>query len=250
MSTVAKLETNAVRAPDTFAQAFLKLQAAIRPAIKEAENEAFKRGGKASKYADLSAVWEAVKSPLHEHGFVIIQSPDFEGADMWLKTTVLHTSGDKIEGRYPLRPARNDPQGYGSALTYARRYSISAMLGVIADDDDDGNAASNVGSGAKPAASASAPAQMRAPQAAPTDGDDADVIEGVKNWVAKQKAIIDAATRLPDLFMWADENCLGGTPADPATGSILYRLKKKAPDAFHEIVRHYQQKSEALGKPQ
>lgn len=126
-------------AEETFAQAFLRLQAAIKPAIKDANNPAFR-----AKYADLGAVWEAVKHPLQDAGFSVIQSPDFDDKDMWLKTTILHTSGGKIEGRYPIRPSKNDPQGYGSALTYARRYSISAMLGVIADDDDDGNAASGV----------------------------------------------------------------------------------------------------------
>jgi len=124
----------------TFAQAFLTLQAAIRPAIKDATNPAFR-----SKYADLGAVWEAIKTPLQDAGFVVIQAPDFDAETMWLTTTIMHTSGESISGRYPIRPVKQDPQGYGSALTYARRYSLSAMLGVIADDDDDGNAASNRG---------------------------------------------------------------------------------------------------------
>lgn len=139
-----EIENNAVPV-DLFAKAFIKLQAEIRPAVKDAENEAFKRGGKASKYADLGAVWEAVKGPLHDNGFALIQSPDFDGPEMWLETILLHDSGTQVKGRYPLRPSKQDPQGYGSALTYARRYSICAMLGVIADEDDDGNAASGVG---------------------------------------------------------------------------------------------------------
>lgn len=121
----------------TFAEAFIALQAKIKNAVKDSTNPAFK-----SRYADLSAVWDAIKGPLHDNGFAVVQSPDFDSSEMWLKTTILHVSGEKIEGRYPLRPVKHDPQGYGSALTYARRYSISAMLGVIADDDDDGNAAS------------------------------------------------------------------------------------------------------------
>lgn len=128
------------------------------------------------------------------------------------------------------------------AMAVAHKYALLQAFCVPTKDMDDPDAHSHEVT--------AAPAQMRQSQAAPTDGNDEDVIEGVKNWVAKQKAIIDAATRLPDLFMWADENCLGGSPALPATGSILYRLKKKAPDAFHEIVKHYQAKSEALGKAQ
>lgn len=128
----------------TFAEAFVALQSSIRPAIKDAENEAFKRGGKASRYADLGAVWEAVKEPLRDNGFAVIQVPQFEGETMFLETILLHISGEKMTGRYPLRPSKPDPQGFGSAITYARRYALSAMLGVVADDDDDGNAASGV----------------------------------------------------------------------------------------------------------
>jgi hypothetical protein len=54
----------------------------------------------------------------------------------------MHASGESISGRYPLRPQQQTPQGYGSALTYARRYALAAMVGVVADEDDDGNAAS------------------------------------------------------------------------------------------------------------
>lgn len=128
----------------TFAEAMVNLQSAIKPAIKDAENEAFKRGGKASRYADLGAVWDAVKEPLKDNGFAVIQVPQFEGDTMYLETILLHVSGEKMTGRYPLRPAKPDPQGFGSAITYARRYALSAMLGVVADDDDDGNLASGI----------------------------------------------------------------------------------------------------------
>ena len=64
---------------ETFAQAFVKLQAAIKPAIKDAENDAFKRNNKGTKYADLAAVWDAVKEPLKEHGFAIIQAAGLGG---------------------------------------------------------------------------------------------------------------------------------------------------------------------------
>lgn len=134
--------------PIGFSEAFVKLQSAIKPAIKDATNPAFK-----SKYADLGAVWEAVREPLSEHGFGVVQAPQFEGETMWLETTLLHVSGEKMTSRYPLRPVKQDPQGYGSAITYAKRYALSAMLGVVADDDDDGNLASGINGGPKPAPS-------------------------------------------------------------------------------------------------
>lgn len=203
--------------PVTFAEAFCKLQGEIKPAIKDSVNPHFR-----SKYADLGAVWEAVKQPLTDHGFSVIQSPDFDGENMFLRTTVLHVSGDKIEGRYPIRPSKNDPQGVASAITYARRYSISAMLGVIADDDDDGNAAS-------------APAPKPAQQAAPPQ--DQDVTDGVANWVATQKAAITKAGSLPALYDWLEHIAgSGATITDPATGSVLDRLKRKSPDAYGIVV--------------
>lgn len=245
MNTPARVQQTGSVPVDLFAEALVKVQGTIKTAVKDATNPAFR-----SKYADLGAVWEAVKPALQANGFVVVQSPNFEGDIMWLETTLLHVSGERMTGRYPLRPSKQDPQGYGSALTYARRYSLSAMLGVVADEDDDGNAAS-APSGKREIqsnVSHTPPAQMRQPQVGPTDGDDADVVEGVKNWIAKQKATIDACERIPDLYMWADENCLGGTPGDPDTGSILYRLMKKAPEAHKEIVKYYQAKFETLGK--
>lgn len=219
--------TAQVKVPQvSFAEAFCKLQAEIKPAIKDSENEAFKRGGKASRYADLAAVWEAIKTPLAANGFSIIQSPDFDSGDMWLKTTILHISGEKMEGRYPLRPTRADPQGYMAALTYARRGSISSMLGVISDDDDDGNGAS------KPV-----PTQRQAihtpMQQAPVDE---DTERGSQNWVDQEKPNITACTRLPEMYQWLDEN--GESWGKPTTGSSLYRLQK-SPKHFEEIKNHF-----------
>lgn len=121
----------------TIAEALARAQAQIRPAVKDSVNPHFK-----SKYADLSAVMEACRGPLSENGLSIVQTTDFDRDDVWIVTTLLHTSGEKISGRYPLRPVKNDPQGFGSAFTYAKRYTISALVGVVADEDDDGNAAS------------------------------------------------------------------------------------------------------------
>lgn len=126
------------------AAAIVKLQSEIKPALKEAVNPAFKREGQPQgmRYADLTAVWEACRAPLKENGLCVVQTTDFDEHGAWLKTLLLHTSGESIEGRFPLRPTKPDMQGMGSALTYARRYGLSAMLGIVADVDDDGNAAS------------------------------------------------------------------------------------------------------------
>lgn len=181
--------------PVSFAEAFVGLQSAIKPAVKDAENEAFKRGGKASRYADLTAVWEAIKVPLKDNGFAIIQMPQFEGETMFLETIILHCSGEKMTGRYPLRPARPDPQGFGSAITYARRYALCAMLGVVADEDDDGNAASGVNSKAAPA-STPIPAPKR--QYEDEDGQ-------MQNWIDQQKTYLTNCETLEDVQEWAEK---------------------------------------------
>lgn len=206
----------------TFAEAFVRLQQAIKPAIKDATNPAFR-----SKYADLGAVWEAVKDPLHEHGFAVIQSPDFDGETMWLATTIMHSSGEYRMGRYPIRPTKPDPQGYGSAITYARRYSLSAMLGVISEEDDDGNAAS----APKPQTQREA---IHTPKTQPIDG---DVEAGVRNWIDKQMVLLAKAERLPDLLQWQDEQ-----------EDALHRLLKKAPAFHRELMDYFQVRKTAIGK--
>ncbi|HEX7896007.1 MAG TPA: ERF family protein [Terriglobales bacterium] len=123
-------------------EALSRLQAEVRAAAKDSMNLHFK-----SQYADLAAVWEACRAPLVRHGLSVVQTTDFDKDDVWLVTTLWHCSGQSISGRYPLRPVKNDPQGYGSALTYARRYTLAAMVGVVADEDDDGNRASTRGNG-------------------------------------------------------------------------------------------------------
>ncbi|HYH64310.1 MAG TPA: ERF family protein [Urbifossiella sp.] len=97
-----------------------------------------------SKYADLSAVIDALKPALAKHGLAYVQTTDLAAdGGIVLVTTLLHKSGQWIRGTYPVRPIKADPQGYGSALTYARRYALAAIAGVASvDEDDDGNAAS------------------------------------------------------------------------------------------------------------
>lgn len=114
------------------AQALSKMQGQMTPAIKDATNPAFK-----SKYADLASVWEAIRKPLSDNGLSVTQQTDIlDNGQMILITTVWHTSGESLVARYPLMPAQNTIQAVGSCLSYARRYSISALLGVTQDDDD------------------------------------------------------------------------------------------------------------------
>lgn len=121
------------------AAALAKAQAAIRPAVKDKTNPAFR-----SKYADLGSVWEACREALTSNGLSVVQFPVEAGEPgrIALETTLLHASGQWLRAAFSLPLAKNDPQGAGSGYTYARRYALAAIVGVVADDDDDGNAAS------------------------------------------------------------------------------------------------------------
>lgn len=120
------------------APALVKAQMGITYAIENAKNPHLK-----SKYADLSSVIDAVKSALNKNGIAFIQTPSpSDDSRLNLTTRLLHESGEWIEDTASCPLAKQDPQGLGSALTYLRRYSLSAICGLYADDDD-GNSAIN-----------------------------------------------------------------------------------------------------------
>lgn len=119
------------------ATALVKAQRAFGPALKTSTNPHFR-----SKYADLSACVEAVIDALNENGIYLMQLTEEHEAGVKVSTTFIHESGEQISGGSLFMPAsKHDAQGFASALSYARRYSLMAACG-IAPEDDDGNAAS------------------------------------------------------------------------------------------------------------
>lgn len=127
---------------DKFAPAMAKVQEGIGGAVKGNVNPAFK-----SKYADLSAVWEAWQAIGPAAGFSVMQFPGLYDPDakaMGMDTLVMHASGQWVRSSLSVPLGKVDAQGYGSAATYARRYSLAAAVGICPEDDD-GNAASRPG---------------------------------------------------------------------------------------------------------
>jgi hypothetical protein len=121
---------------DKIASALVKAQKAFGPALKTSNNPHFK-----SRYADLSACIEAVIDGLNSNGIALIQKQHPSESGVAVETIFVHESGETFSaGILSVPAAKQDPQGYGSALTYARRYSLMAACG-IAPEDDDGNAA-------------------------------------------------------------------------------------------------------------
>ena len=96
-----------------------------------------------TRYADLSSVWAACRAALAENELSVVQLPVSDDPGyVALETMLLHSSGEFISARCRVRLPKDDPQGAGSGLTYLRRYALSAAPGIVADEDDDAEAAS------------------------------------------------------------------------------------------------------------
>lgn len=116
------------------ASSLVKFQSTVGKIKKEANNPFFK-----SSYASLPNVLDSIREPLAANNLSFVQFPS--GAH-GLTTVLMHGSGEFISDTYEMRPAKDDPQGRGSAITYQRRYALASILGLSIDDDDDGNTAS------------------------------------------------------------------------------------------------------------
>jgi len=119
------------------AKALAAAQGEFAPVEKNSDNPFFK-----SRYADLAAVVKAASPITARHGLAVTQIPG-TSADgrTTLRTTLMHESGEWVTSVMTLYLAKPDPQSQGSALTYARRYAYAAILGIVTEEDDDGNAA-------------------------------------------------------------------------------------------------------------
>jgi ERF superfamily len=117
------------------AAALSKAQGEMQAAIKDKINPFYK-----SSYADLGSVWDSARPVLSKYGLCVMQTTEInaEKNQIIMVTTLAHTSGQWMKSYLPLNPAKNDSQGVGAAITYLRRYSLSALVGVVCDDDDDG----------------------------------------------------------------------------------------------------------------
>ncbi len=154
-------------AAPSLAGALAKAQAEMGKALKQNTNPAFR-----SKYADLGNVMDACLPALNKHGIAVIQPTVDDESGRYVETVLLHESGETLRCRVPLIVQKNDMQGYGSAVTYARRYGLMCMSG-IAPDDDDGNAAAEAAPKREEAPRGPSPAQIAADSLASADTLDA-----------------------------------------------------------------------------
>jgi hypothetical protein len=137
------------------AAALAKAQAECQNVVMNKVNPHFR-----SKYADLAAVRDAIIPVFTKHGLSILQVPT---VDNWtgfhLETRLIHSSGEELVWLYPLPQDVTKPQAQGSAISYARRYTMSSLAAIASEEDDDANAAQNPNGGGQPSRSAAAGAK-------------------------------------------------------------------------------------------
>ena len=148
--------------------ALAKAQGVLIGAVKDSVNPHFR-----NKYADLASCWDACRKALTSNGIAVVQMPEKDSVGYYVETLLTHSSGEWIASKCYINPSKDDCQGLGSAITYARRYGLSAMVGISAEDDD------------AEGATRSAPAAARGPapvipRPAPTQARVANPVTGLK----------------------------------------------------------------------
>lgn len=199
------------------AKAFVKAQAEIENAVKDRTNPHFR-----SKYADLGNVVDAIKPALAKHGLGFIQvSKDDAETYVKVETIIVHESGQTFScGCVAVPVNKNDAQGYGSAMTYARRYSLQSAFGV-APEDDDGNGATAAKpeprSEARPVKSSRMPESEIADWKAAIDEAALDSLEELR---AKTKAAVDAAKKAGDVAAMNEFRSYGTVKSQKFEGAM------------------------------
>jgi hypothetical protein len=187
------------------ATALVKAQKEFGPALKTSSNPHYR-----TKYADLSACIEAVIDGLNNNGIYLMQLTDEHLDGIKIQTVFIHESGEQLSSGWLYVPAaKNDPQGFGSALTYARRYSLMVAAG-LAPADDDGNAASKPAPVAapKPVAKPAAPPAPTPPKKMEGKGGEwqlkvsAEPDTAFEDWLA---VVVDATVTALDMTSSLDE---------------------------------------------
>lgn len=170
--------------------ALAKAQGEIEAASKDKDNTHFK-----SKYADLTAVWAAIRPALAKHAISVTQWPvHSDDGRMHIVTRLAH-NGEWFRGHFSIPVFKQDAHGYGSATTYIRRFALAAALGVVADEDDDGNAASK-DSDTKAAAPATNGTASKAASRSVYEGlisemRQATTVESLRAWLKLQRPKIE-----------------------------------------------------------
>jgi len=126
-----------MRRSESIGELSVALTAFQKSAPKITKDKTANIGNYSYDYADLASIWDKIRGSLADNKLSVIQSPTTQGTEPALTTILAHSSGQWVEDTMPLKITQETPQGQGSAITYARRYMLSAMLGIVADSDND-----------------------------------------------------------------------------------------------------------------
>lgn len=212
-----------------------KAQAQMKAAAFNKVNPHFK-----NKYADLASVLDAIRKPLAENGLSVTQTTEIREGGFVLVTTLRHASGQWIGSEYPL-PMGAKPQELGSALTYARRYSLSAIACIAADDDDDAEAAQAGGQTAstpKAKASPIKPEALSAP-VNPATGEvspHAITAPDPMKWGGLFVAAIGVAQTADEVGAWQTMNAKGLETLESAAPKVYSRVQSRLAEKLNSLA--------------
>jgi len=159
------------------ALALSKAQGQMEGASKSADNPFFK-----SKYADLNECIQAARKPLADNELAVIQTTELSDSGIVIVTTLAHSSGEWIKAKISMKPKKDDDQGRGSSITYGRRYSFAAIVG-LAQKEDDGNASCAIPKPDKTAKGQQSPPQQNRQQQSRNKKEDPQVKAAVQQWL-------------------------------------------------------------------
>ena len=221
------------------AKALAGVQAKMKPAAKDTEGQI---GTVKRKYADLMSVMNVAQPLCGDAGLAVLQSAERINGEDFLATRLVHSSGQWIRGRVPIHVEAehkgiNNAQAYGAAMTYARRYGLAAILGVVTDDDDDGKGAGDA------QGERSSKKQQQQQQKAPSDTDEFAVcIQFHKPPGAEQKKYLQR-----NGFIWNGEKFRWEAPGTDKAREVGDIILTRQPDLVksHKGIR----KAEAAEDP-
>lgn len=260
MDMIEREPVEIATAPLTFSKEFGKIAEALAKAQGAIENPkrdrevtvSTKTGGSYKfSYATLGAVQDAIRKPLSENGISYTHTLIERGARYRLVTRLMHSSGQWIESETPLFVTEQSNQAFGSALTYMKRYALCAMVGVAADEDDDGNAADGN----------SAEKRDRQPPARPTGNGQTNghrkaapkAEPGEIEMKALAKAIqdeIDTADNLKELNLTMAQRGEDYASSEPKKESDLARIRAASETAYQFLIdRANKQRSALANQP-
>lgn len=192
------------------ASALAKAQGAMPIADRNADNQDF-----GSRYADLASVWSACRAALSANELCVVQQVANTDKGVLVTSTLFHSSGEWISNRLEVGVTRRDAQAIGSAITYGRRYSLAALVGVAAGEDDDGAAASTPA--AKAAAAARQQATAKRSEKTGTRADSAVKAARERGWALMTEVKKTGATK-KEFLVWAAQ--VLGTNKDMTTWTL------------------------------